>query len=57
MGEQVGCGKDRGCGMGKDEKAHQRLLDQAALARTEEGIRQGLEDSKEKEGAARTGVF
>lgn len=32
----------------QDAEAYQRLLDAAALAGAEEGVRQGLEDSKKR---------
>jgi len=38
--------KGKAAAIVQDAEAYQRLLDVAALADTEEGIRQGLEDAK-----------
>lgn len=39
--------KGKAAAIVQDAEAYQRLLDKAALADTEEGIRQGLEDAKQ----------
>lgn len=38
--------KGKAATIGRDDEAYQRLLDEAAEASAEEGIRQGLEDVK-----------